>query len=200
MAWTKEQREKFNATRAAKKAKKDHYSEIASIKGAPNETEQRLLSEINDLKAKLGIADAARSDAEKRALSLAESQGGLMQPGVHEVPTGRTVTVQRLDPKKPYKVVDHKDDGRDILRPNFVDVQVPTFFYKIDLPPVGGIGIRINGADPYYHGTTYEFDQYLLATVKDMVFRCWKHERDIKGSDENFYRKQQRPQLSARGM
>lgn len=61
--------------------------------------------------------------------------------------------------------------------------------YKIDLPPSGGLDIKINGM-PYYHGETYTFAIDLLRTIKEIVQRTWGHEQSIQGSNENFYRKQ----------
>ena len=171
-------------------------AEVASLDGAPDTTKDALRAEIAELKAKLAASDAARGDSEKLALAAAQAQGALMQRDIQEVPTGKTVKVQRLDH---YKVVGHKDDGREILKPVFHSVTLPTFFYKIDMPPCGGTDLKINGT-PFYHGAVYELDVDSLRTVKDMVFRTWKHDSDIHGSDENFYRKPQQARLSARGM
>ena len=184
--------------KAAAKRKDDlnAIADVASLTGAPVDTQAKLHAEIADLKAKLAAADAARGDAEKIALAAAEAQGALMQRDIQEVPTGKTVRVQRLDH---YKVVGHKDDGREIIKPVFKSVSLPTFFYKIDMPPCGGTDLKINGT-PFYHGAVYELDVDSLRTVKDMVFRTWKHDSDIHGSDENFYRKPQQSRLSARGM
>ncbi len=71
------------------------------------------------------------------------------------------------------------------------------WFYRIDLPPSGGSGIKLNGVD-YYHGETYEFDTSMLQTVKDIVFRTWAHEQSIKGNDENFYRQHKALRLSGK--
>jgi len=61
------------------------------------------------------------------------------------------------------------------------------WWYKVDLPPVGGVDIKCNGV-PYYHGEQYKVTTDTLRTIKDIVFRNWKHESDIHGSNENFYR------------
>jgi hypothetical protein len=170
-------------------------SEIASVKDVPQSTLDKLMAEIEGLKEALAIANTARSDAEKVALAAAESQGALMQREIQEVATGKFIKVKRA---KGYKVVGYKDDGRDIIKPEWHEVEIPTFFYKIDMPPVGGVDLKINGIS-YEHGVVYEFDRDTLASVKEMVFRLWAHDRDIHGTDENFYRKPQAPQLSARG-
>ena len=39
-----------------------------------------------------------------------------------------------------------------------------------------------------------------IRALKDVVYRNWKHDSDIHGSDENAYRKQKQPIISARGM
>jgi hypothetical protein len=176
-------------------------AEVASLKVAPNETEVRLLAEIDELKAKLGLSEAARSEAEAAALAQAESQGALLQGKNEEVPTGKKIKVQRLDR---YKEVGYKDDGRPILKPIFKTVEIPTFFYRVDMPPCGGIDLKINGT-PFYHGAVYELDLDSLRTVKEMVYRTWDHDRQIHGSDESFYRGKHmdldpRNRMSARGM
>jgi len=61
------------------------------------------------------------------------------------------------------------------------------WWYKMDLPPVGGIDVKVNGV-PFYHGEQYKITTDTLRTLKDIVFRNWKHEGDIHGSNENFYR------------
>jgi len=61
------------------------------------------------------------------------------------------------------------------------------WWYKVDLPPVGGVDIRCNGM-PFYHGEQYKVTTDTLRTLKDIVYRNWKHEGDIHGSNENFYR------------
>ena len=184
--------------RRLKKEKKEaeKHAVVASITGVESDVEMRLLKEISDLKAKLAVAETARSAAEQDALATAQAQGMLMQRQIEEVPTGKTVKLQRL---KEYKVVGHKDSGDEILKPVFHAVSIPTYFYKIDMPPCGGVDMKINGAS-YYHGAVYEFDLDTLRTVKEMMYRLWKHDADIHGSDENAYRKPQRTRLSARGM
>lgn len=175
--------------------------DVASIKDTRPEDVEKLLAQIADLKEKLNISEQARSDAEKAALAAAEAQGMLMQREIQEVATGKTVTVKRaIDEKgnQKLKVVGYKDDGREILRPVFRDVKLPTYFYKIDMPPVGGMAIMMNG-NALYHGTVYELDIDTLRTVKEMVYRLWDHDRSIHGTDENFYRNPRQDKLSMRG-
>lgn len=170
------------------------FAKVASIDGVSPKDVKTLLAEIADLKEKLHVETAARSDAEKIALASAESQGVLMQREIQEVLTGRTVKTPKC---KGYKVVGHKDDGRDILKPVFEQADVPTYFYKIDMPPVGGVDLKINGTS-MYHGTVVELDLDTLRSVKEIIFRLWDHDRNIHGSDENFYRKPNEQRLSAR--
>jgi hypothetical protein len=167
------------------------FAEIASTKDTGPGDLKRLMKEIADLKEKLKLSEAARGEVEKAALAAAEAQGMMMQREIQEVATGKTVKVQRAvdeEGNPAYKVVAYKDDGREILKPIFRAVERPTFFFKIDLPPVGGEALAINGTQ-LYHGTVYEFDIDTLRTVKEMVFRLWDHDRNIHGSDENVYRK-----------
>lgn len=168
--------------------------EVASIAGTSGEDVKKLLAEIEGLKEKLKVSERVRGEAETQALAAAEAQsaGLMMQTSIMEVPTGKKIKVQRLTE---YETVGYKDDGRPILKPKFHMEEEPTFFYKIDLPPVGGLGLTINGT-ALYHGTVYEFDIHSLRTVKDMVHKCWKHEHDIHGSDENLYRKPSNTQMS----
>lgn len=198
MAFTPEQRAKALATRKAnleKKRGKQAHIEVASTKGVSPSDEKTMKEKIADLEKRLAESEAARSDAERVALQVAESQGALMQRQIEEVPTGKTATVMRLDH---YKVVGHKENGQDILRPVMKAVKLPTFFYKIDMPPCGGTDLKMNGTE-FYHGAVYEFDIDTLRSVKDIVYRTWKHDADIHGSDENFYRKPTKAQLSMRG-
>lgn len=160
--------------------------DIASVKHVAPTDIELLQKQVADLTAKLEIETAARSAAEQKALEKAEEQAGsLMQSQIQEVPTGKQMEIARCIG---YETVSYKDDGRPILKPKFERYKVPTFFYKIDLPPIGGVGLNMNG-QYLYHGTVYEMDVDTLRTVKDSVYKAWKHEADIHGSDENMYRR-----------
>jgi hypothetical protein len=93
----------------------------------------------------------------------------------------------------------YKDDGREILKPVFRVIEVPTYFYKINMPPCGGEDCKQNGIS-LYHGAVYELDLDTLRTVKEWVYRLWDHDRNTSGSNENFYRKKLDLRFSARGM
>lgn len=169
--------------------------EVASIKGTSSADVEKLMAEIAGLKEKLNLSEQARSDAEKAALAAAEAQGMLMQREMQPIPTGKTIKAQRVDK---YEIVSYRDDGRPIIKPKWKMVELPTFFYRIEMPPVGGMDLKIQEIS-FYHGTVYEFDIDTLRTVMDMVYRLWDHDRNIHGSDENAYRTPQERRLSMRG-
>ncbi len=190
---------KKKAKRGPRKAKvvaapQDSYAKVVSTSNVAPDDLAKLQAEVADLQAQLAGEREKRTEAEAAALLAAESQGMLQQRDIREVPTGRTRTVQRA---KGYKVVGHKDSGVPIMAPVWHDVELPTFFYKIDLPPCGGTDYKINGVQAY-HGSTYELDIDTLRTVKDIIYRCWKHDADIHGSDENAYRPKKANVVSAR--
>jgi hypothetical protein len=73
--------------------------------------------------------------------------------------------------------------------PKFEYCRMVDFYrYRIELPPSGGLDVRINGV-PYYHGQEYSVDLDTLRTLKDAVHRSWAHEASIRGSNENAYRR-----------
>ncbi len=177
------------------KPKQTGYAKVVSTAGMNPSDLEKLQSQIADLQGQLASEREARTIAEEAALLQAESQGMMQQREIREIPTGRTRTVQRANG---YKVVGHKDSGVPILAPKWQDVELPTFFYKIDLPPVGGLQMRVNGVD-LFHGSTQELDIDQLRSVKDMVHRCWAHDASIHGTDENAYRPKKGGMVSARG-
>jgi hypothetical protein len=172
----------------------DAIAEVVSVKHVDPDNREALLKQIEELQAQLADQTEKLTEAQKAALAVAETQGALFHNVIEEVPTGRTRTVQKLEK---YKRVGF-ENGRPVLEPVFMEQEVPTWFYKIDLPPSGGEHIRINGAE-FYHGSVGEFDMDTLRTVKDLVFRNWRHEESIMGSNENAYRKPLRPVLSGGG-
>jgi len=195
MPFTDEQRAKAAATRKRNRALKEQIAsgahvEIADTSGA-SPRERKLLDEINELRKQLGLANEARSDAETAAITAASDPFN----DIEEKPTGKKVKVQRLDH---YKEVGFKDDGRPILKPVFKTVELPTYAYRINMPPVGGTDLKINEV-PFYHGATYVLDVDTLRTVKDMVWKLWAHDRNIHGTDENAYRKPTHRAFSGRG-
>ena len=149
----------------------------AEIKKLQEENE-RLLAQLADQTVQL---TAAQEVAKKSV----EQQLASMQSNITEVPTGDTVTVQRLEK---FKVVSYKDDGRPIREPVWKEVRLPTYFYKIDLPPSGGDAVVIN-QERFYHEQTYTVDIDQLRALKDAVARAWQHEQTVLGRNENVFRK-----------
>lgn len=183
-----------------KGTKPQHIDKLASVEGveidrAPAAKQAALEARIAELEKEIETERGLRSQSEQDALRLAESQGMLMQREIVEVPTGRYATVYR---QESLFVKSHRpDDGRPVLAAKLKKVKVPTFFYKIDLPPVGGLDIKVNGKS-YPHGMVFEYDEDLLRSVKDIVARCWAHENSLHTNNENVYRKPQRPTLRMR--
>lgn len=187
-------KERAAKARAAKAAKTSH-AEVVDISDVTPSDTSKLLAEIAGLREKLAASESGRSADQQAALELAKAQGSFI--GQHdEVPSGRQVEIDVLDK---YKVVDHHNDGRPILEAVFKKAMIDTYFYKIDMPPCGGLDLKINGV-PYYHGSTVEVDLNVLRSMKEIVARCWLHDQSIHGSDENFYRAPKKNTISARGM
>jgi hypothetical protein len=172
----------------------ESFIKIRDITQVSPEDVAKLLAENERLKAELAEEQAARGDAEQRALQQAAATLG--QRSEQEVPTGNKVEISMCDG---YKTVGYKEDGRPVLKPIWKRVEVPTYFYLIDLPPAGGEGVCINGTW-YYHGTVVELDQYQLRSMKEIVYRGWDHERNISGFNENAYRTERRQTVSMKGM
>jgi len=70
------------------------------------------------------------------------------------------------------------DDGEDL------------WYYVIDIPPSGGIELKINGHS-FYHQQQYKINTNTLRTLKEMAHRAKLHDEQIHGSNENFYRRPQ---------
>lgn len=170
---------------------------MAKAKDAPVDDVEVLRARVAELTAAL---DAQRSDAEKNARSAAEAES-FMQRERAEVPSGTFRTVERCarDPKGRlmYKHVGYSE-GRSVREPVMEEVEVPEYWYKIDMPPVGGTDLKINGV-PMEQGALVKLTLDELSSVKEMIYRLWQHEHNISGSNENFYRKPVQRQLSARG-
>lgn len=155
---------------------------------------KRLQEDVARLTALLEQKDVALTAAQEAAKKSVEHQLASMQSEIAEVATGDTVTVKRLEK---FKIVGYKDDGREIKEPVWKEVQLATYFYKIDLPPSGGEAVVING-ERFYHGSTYTVDLDQLRDLKDKVARAWEHEQTINGRNENVFRKPRNATISAR--
>ena len=138
---------------------------------------EALRRKIAELESALEVANEEGDAARQRAAYFAA--------GDEETPTGRTVKIKKA--KNPW--VKNADELV------FEEVELPTFFYKIDMPPVGGVDIKING-ESLYHGHTYEFTLETLRSVKEFVYRLRAHEAAIHGSDEDVYRPRISKQIS----
>lgn len=136
-----------------------------------------LQAQVADLQARLNAETTKRTEAESTAHAL--SQAGMFTGNTEEQPTGKTVTISVcLNPHE-----------REEKKQKFKDVEFPTYFYTIMLPPGAGADLTTNGT-PYYHGSTYEVDAFTLADLKSRVARTWDHEKSIHGENENSLRKQ----------
>lgn len=153
-----------------------------------------LRAQIAELNAKLDSERAKRGAAEAAAISAAEAHAFFIPGEIQEIPTGQMVKVKRASG---YEVKGYKENGQDILRPIWTVIEIPTYKYRINLPPSGGEDFKINGI-AYYHGSDYVFDADTLRTVKEIIHRCWAHDATINGSNENAYRPKQNNRLSAR--
>lgn len=71
----------------------------------------------------------------------------------------------------------------------------PVYRFQIDLPPSGGQDIKLCGV-PFYHGVGYMVYVDQLRSLREIVARSWAHEATIRGSNENFYRKETAPIFS----
>lgn len=142
----------------------------------PAEDVETLRARVKELEEKLALAGDEQSDAVRRAMFFRQRND--------EVPTGKKVKVPRC---VRMEVSGYSEEGRPLRRPVWEEVEQETFFYTVDMPPVGGVAIRINGED-LYHGQTYELTLDQVRMVKDIVYRLEKHDAEIHGTDENAYR------------
>jgi hypothetical protein len=136
-----------------------------------------LQAEIARLQEALAGETVKRTEAEEMAAAMSQA-GQFIAGAVEEQPTGKTVTVNIcLNPTE-----------RNEKKQKFKDIELPTFYYTIQLPTGAGLALSTNGIE-FYHGETYEFDSITLAEMKSRVARCWEHEKSIHGDNENAYRR-----------
>lgn len=145
------------------------------------ETFEDLKKQVAELQVSLAAEKEARTQAELVMMEMAEASSassGIVQVASDEIPTGKTIKMSICS--NPYE--------RDERKQKFKQVDVPTFFYNIQLPTGAGTHLMTNG-EQFFHGETYEFDEFTLREIKSRVARCWDHEKSIHGNNENAYRK-----------
>lgn len=138
---------------------------------------ERLRAEIERLNGALSDAKEINLEAVQRASYFANNR--------EEIPTGRTVKVRKCT--NPWV---KKEDDQD-----WIVLDEPTYLYHVDMPPVGGTDIKLNGEEKY-HGQTYEMTLDTLRSVKEIVYRIQAHEAAIHGSDEDVFRPRVSKQIS----
>jgi len=186
------------AEKRAAKAAKEQAKAAAAVgidplpTDEPTEREKFLLEQIEQHKKELGIVQAKLTASEQAIINASDAQWGT---NIEEIPTGKTKMI--------IKCVGYKrtgfENGRVTREPIFEEVEVPTYRYKIDMAPCGGIDLKINDV-AYYHGQTIEVDIDTLRTIKDTVYKTWAHDASVHGNkDENAYRPKTHEKISARG-
>lgn len=124
-----------------------------------NDEIERLQKENEELLAKLGVSETALTAAERLAEASNRASANHLGGTMDSVPSG----------KKNAKGVE-------------------TYFFKVNLPPYAGHTITINGFS-YYNGQTYELDIDHLRDLQSRVYQCWRHEDNVRGQDENTWRR-----------
>lgn len=156
-------------------------------KGGP--TTEQLLKRMAELEKQYAALQVAVDEKEKKILELEAKTEATGQAAMTML--GRQVAEQYLGKRKVLgKTFNHK-------KKEFVETEMELDYweYLIDLPPSGGEGVTINGTQ-FHHGQVIEVDTNTLRTIKEMVFRAWFHESQIKGNDENKFRRPTNPVFS----
>lgn len=133
-----------------------------------------LRKEIDRLNAALLVSETKNEESARYAAFFSRD--------AEAIPTGKTV--KRKKCKNPWE----KDEDEQVWE----DVEVPTFKMRIDMPPVGGVQIMLNG-EALQHGQTYTLDLDQVRMVKDIVYRLEAHDAACFGTNENAYRKKLEP-------
>lgn len=143
-----------------------------------------LQAEVKRLTEQLGLSELKRTEAEQNAIAMAQAE--MFTSTATEKPTGRTVKVKMCA----------NPEVKTEKEQKWTEIELPTYFYTINLPAGAGLSLTTNGV-AYFHGQTYEFGPRSLADIKSRVARCWDHEKSIHGSDENIFRKQNGAQVGS---
>jgi hypothetical protein len=133
------------------------------------ESLEKLRAEVERLQSELADSRTENKEAAQRASYFAGQN--------EETPTGRTVAIKRA--KNPWV---KKEE--DLV---YETVEVPTYLYTVDMVPVGGVQILLDG-EALQHGQTYEMTLDRLRYVKEITYRLRVHEAAIHGSDEDKFR------------
>ncbi len=130
---------------------------------------EELKKRLEKLQGDLEDANAKSAQATERAAYFADANT--------EIPTGRKVAVEYCT--NPWV----KDEAKQ----KWETKQVDTFLFKVEMPPVGGVQIVLDG-EPLQHGQTYEVTLDRLRYLKEIVFRLQAHEASIHGNDDDVWR------------
>lgn len=146
---------------------------VAVPAGAPSQTPAEMALELERLRKQVADLQAAAEAVEipVGVQYIGDQNGTLMGKG--HVRGGEFVSAP--------------DD------PTAVDV----YHFLVELPPSGGVDIRLCGM-PFYHGQGYYVDLNQLRSLREIIGRTWQHETSIRGSNENFYRRESAPILSGK--
>ena len=132
--------------------------------------------QLEKLKAELALLQGKLEAAEERNVALDE-RSKYFASADQEVPTGRTVTVRRC--KNPWVKKEELQEWEE--------KEVPTYYLNIDMPPLGGFTIKIDGED-LQQGQTYEMTIDRVRLVKDIQYRLRAHDASVHGNDEDTWR------------
>lgn len=132
--------------------------------------------EVEALRARLAELQGQLDDANSKNAEAA-ARAAYFSAANTEIPTNRLVEVEYC--VNPW--VKKEDD--QIWKKK----QVSTYLFKVDMPPVGGVDIKVNG-EAFQHGQTYEVTLDTLRQFKEIVYRLQAHEAAIHGSDEDVFR------------
>ena len=130
---------------------------------------EALRKRVEQLQGELEDANQRTAQQTERAAYFADANT--------EIPTGRKVKVEYCE--NPWVKVEDKQVWKTR--------EVDTFLFKVDMPPVGGVQIVLDG-EPLQHGQTYEVTLDRLRYLKSLVYNLQAHEAAIHGNDDDVWR------------